>query len=148
MVPEIFAFLGTDTARPDFEITTFKCASTQEFDREVCLEISNARIVFEVHDSMPKSMFASLGIYNGDLIAVGGSDAHKALTDMHTLALNLDKVRAKKSRERIAKCEVCNRSSFEVKLYNCSGCKRVSYCSRVHQKQDWKRHKHRCGILR
>ena len=24
MVPEIFAFLGTDTARPDFEITTFK----------------------------------------------------------------------------------------------------------------------------
>ena len=23
MVPEIFAFLGTDTARPDFEITTF-----------------------------------------------------------------------------------------------------------------------------
>eukprot|EP00493_Phyllostaurus_siculus_P021584 UN21912 len=25
MVPEIFAFLGTDTARPDFEITTFIC---------------------------------------------------------------------------------------------------------------------------
>ena len=24
MVPEIFAFLGTDTARLDFEITTFK----------------------------------------------------------------------------------------------------------------------------
>ena len=27
MVPEIFAFLGTDTARPDFEKTTFKYKS-------------------------------------------------------------------------------------------------------------------------
>ena len=33
MVPEIFAFLGTDTARPDFEKTTFVyvfCSSNRE----------------------------------------------------------------------------------------------------------------------
>ena len=33
MVPEIFAFLGTDTARPDFEITTFKFIFREEMGK-------------------------------------------------------------------------------------------------------------------
>ena len=39
MVPEIFAFLGTDTARPDFEITTFKYHSN--FQNYIGLENLN-----------------------------------------------------------------------------------------------------------
>ncbi len=42
-------------------------------------------------------------------------------------------------------CAVC--SSTE-RLLTCSRCKRVDYCSRDHQKADWKRHKHLCIAAR
>ena len=38
-----------------------------------------------------------------------------------------------------AKCGVYN-----VKLYSCSQCGKVWYCSRKHQKKDWKLHKAEC----
>jgi len=37
-------------------------------------------------------------------------------------------------------CTVCSRSASN----RCSACKQVSYCSREHQKQDWRNHKDSC----
>lgn len=38
-------------------------------------------------------------------------------------------------------CAVCNRTD---KLLRCSRCKTVFYCTKEHQKRDWKRHKEFC----
>ncbi|XP_012347168.1 egl nine homolog 1 [Apis florea] len=40
-------------------------------------------------------------------------------------------------------CVVCNRTD---KLLRCSRCKAVFYCTKEHQKRDWKRHKEFCAI--
>ena len=42
MVPEIFAFLGTDTARPDFEITTFNFTMIKIVKNKNNVRIHNA----------------------------------------------------------------------------------------------------------
>lgn len=42
-------------------------------------------------------------------------------------------------------CGLCGAS--DIKLFRCSRCKSVSYCSKEHQKEDWKRqHKLKCSI--
>ncbi|CAK1587316.1 unnamed protein product [Parnassius mnemosyne] len=38
------------------------------------------------------------------------------------------------------KCVICSSPAVQ----KCSGCQNVHYCSREHQKQDWKLHKYRC----
>lgn len=40
------------------------------------------------------------------------------------------------------KCAVCN---ISINLMTCSGCKQVAYCSKQHQKDDWKAHKINCA---
>jgi len=37
-------------------------------------------------------------------------------------------------------CTVCSGPASN----RCSACKQVSYCSREHQKQDWRNHKYSC----
>lgn len=39
-------------------------------------------------------------------------------------------------------CVICNRTD---KLLRCSRCKAVSYCTKEHQRRDWKRHKEFCA---
>jgi hypothetical protein len=39
-------------------------------------------------------------------------------------------------------CSLCGKS--DIKLQQCSGCKRVVYCSKVCQRSDWKKHKGSC----
>ncbi|KOC59017.1 Egl nine like protein 1 [Habropoda laboriosa] len=39
-------------------------------------------------------------------------------------------------------CVVCNRTD---KLLRCSRCKAVFYCTKEHQRRDWKRHKEFCA---
>ncbi|CAK9807639.1 Egl nine homolog 1 (Fragment) [Anthophora plagiata] len=41
------------------------------------------------------------------------------------------------------RCVVCNRTD---KLLRCSRCKAVFYCTKEHQRRDWKRHKEFCAI--
>ena len=44
-------------------------------------------------------------------------------------------------------CQVCRRSLLCGKPLNiCSGCKRVYYCSKEHQREDWKEHKVLCKL--
>lgn len=38
------------------------------------------------------------------------------------------------------KCAICN----QLAPYKCTACKSVNYCSAVHQKQDWPKHKLNC----
>jgi hypothetical protein len=38
------------------------------------------------------------------------------------------------------KCDICSAPAG----HKCSACKQVSYCSKVHQKQDWKKHRSAC----
>lgn len=40
-------------------------------------------------------------------------------------------------------CGVCGATDGDLK--RCSGCKGIWYCSREHQKADWKRHKRECS---
>ncbi|XP_044747045.1 egl nine homolog 1 isoform X2 [Coccinella septempunctata] len=42
----------------------------------------------------------------------------------------------------IISCAVCGHTD---KLYSCSRCKLIFYCSKEHQKKDWKKHKVDCG---
>lgn len=42
----------------------------------------------------------------------------------------------------IISCAVCGHTD---KLYSCSRCKLIFYCSKEHQKKDWKKHKINCG---
>jgi len=47
-------------------------------------------------------------------------------------------------------CHVCDDTADEApdgKLFTCSKCKAVSYCSKECQKEDWKEHKRICGQL-
>lgn len=44
---------------------------------------------------------------------------------------------------RIVKCEVCSIKS----VFKCAGCGCCYYCSKEHQKYDWKRHKRLCKVL-
>jgi hypothetical protein len=39
--------------------------------------------------------------------------------------------------------DVCNVCSSPA-AHRCSACKQVTYCSKDHQKQDWKNHKSSC----
>ena len=45
-------------------------------------------------------------------------------------------------------CSTCKKSESEVgtTLLTCSRCKRVYYCSKTCQKNDWKRHRKECAI--
>ena len=43
--------------------------------------------------------------------------------------------------KRLTGCEVCGKKE---ELMFCSGCEQVCYCSREHQKADWKRHRGAC----
>ena len=46
----------------------------------------------------------------------------------------------------IDKCGFCGKSNLD--LQKCTGCKSVVYCSREHQKKDWRAHKAMCKFLR
>ena len=42
-------------------------------------------------------------------------------------------------------CEKCG--IYSIKLYACKGCRVVYYCSKKHQKKDWKSHKQDCVCI-
>lgn len=44
----------------------------------------------------------------------------------------------------LGSCYICLAPSSQ----KCSGCQAVHYCSREHQKQHWKQHKHQCTPVR
>lgn len=47
--------------------------------------------------------------------------------------------------ECVGRCNTCNRNA--VKLFNCSKCRTVQYCSRECQRNDWVYHKGLCSYL-
>ena len=60
MVPEIFAFLGTDTARPDFEITTFKYLKGKIRQKKATFEADS---LYEIYDVKRKKEVTSETAY-------------------------------------------------------------------------------------
>lgn len=48
----------------------------------------------------------------------------------------------------INKCFVCDTSATKTKLQHCGSCKRISYCCKAHQIQDWTNHKKFCGVIK
>lgn len=44
----------------------------------------------------------------------------------------------------LSKCEVCEESG----VLKCSGCRRVAYCSKIHQRQHWTQHRPSCSPFR
>jgi hypothetical protein len=45
-------------------------------------------------------------------------------------------------------CFVCKKDEKDFKLFQCSVCKSVKYCSQECQKLDWKSHKIICSFLK
>lgn len=45
---------------------------------------------------------------------------------------------------RLKSCGYCDKVDVSGKIKKCSACSRVSYCSKVCQKSDWKMHKKHC----
>jgi hypothetical protein len=53
-----------------------------------------------------------------------------------------------KARPKMSTCEFCRKEETKVKLFRCSRCKFVRYCSKECQTADWKKHKHACSFLK